>query len=503
MRHGLDDVRGGFDVACDAVVVGSGAGGAVAALNLANAGLDTVIVEAGPEVRPEDMTRDAPRFLARYFWEGGLRLIGGTTQSPSLQARCLGGGTVVNSAIMLKLPAWVRKEWRQDTGVEWFEGPELDAAYDRIFARCRVAPTPMAVMGRRNLIARDAIEGASGIVGGPLPRAVAGCEGCSDCLTGCANGHKQSVDRSYLPDAEQHGLQVYTCSHVERVVTEGARAVGVVGRVVDPRGRVSLSRFRVRAKLVVLAAGTMHTPVILQQSRINPRGRVGATMFCHIGGGVVGIMDQVVDPWVGATQGWGAISKDVKGLKFEGLWASPSVLMVRWGDVGRPFLERLHEVKHAAVVAIVYRGDVSGSVKASRSGAPRMRLWIPEKNVEPVMRGMKLAADSLLGAGARYVHTGLPGVVDEMRSAADTESLLSPRLTAKHLVMTLNHTFGSCRMTTDDSGPVDPSGKVRGVENLYVCDASVFPSPSAVNPQATIMAIADITSRKIGELAAS
>ncbi len=500
MIHDLDDLRHGFDVECDAVVVGSGAGGAVAALNLATAGQRVVVLEAGPRVRYEDMTRNAPMFLARHFWDGGLRLIGGTTQSPSLQARCLGGGTVVNSAIMLKLPDWVRQEWSSETGIDLFTAPELEAAYERVFARCKVAPTPMAVLGRRNLIVRDAIEGKLGLPGYPLPRAVQGCDGCSDCLTGCVGGRKQSVDRSYLPTAEQHGAEVYTHAEVDRIVTRGARAIGVEGSVIDPCGYRKLARFKVHAKTVILAAGTMQTPVVLQRSGINPGGKVGATMFCHIGGGMVGIMDEVVDPWVGATQGWGAISKDIKGLKYEGLWASPSVLMVRWGDVGMPFVERLHEVKHATVIALVYRGNVHGRVKAKRNGSPSMRLWIDDSNVDPIARGMKAAADALLQVGARYVHTGLPGVVDEMRSEKDTASLLSPRLRAKHLNMTMNHTFGSCRMTGDDSGPVEPDGKVRGIESLYICDASVFPSPSAVNPQATIMALSDITSRRLADL---
>jgi len=500
MRHGLDDVRGGLDVDADVVVVGSGPGGAVAALNLARAGMRVVVLEAGPEVRAEDMIRDTPRFLARSFWEGGLRIILGTAPSPTMHARCLGGGSVVNSAIMLPLPKWVREEWRAESGVAHFDAPELDAAYARVFARCRVAPTPESVFGRRNFLVREAIEGVVGEKGGGLPRAVAGCEASSDCLTGCGAGHKQSVDRVYLPDAERAGAEVYTHCQVDRILMQGRRALGVEGDVVEMPGWRKRSRFRVRAERVVLAAGTMHTPVLLQQSGINPRGLVGATLFCHIGGGLVGIMDEVVDPWVGATQGWGAISQQIRGLKYEGLWASPSVLMVRWGDVGRRFVERLGEVKHAVVIACVYRGDVHGTVKATRSGDPSMRLWIPEHNVAPVMRGMKHAADALLTLGARYVHTGLVSVKDELRNAADTEGLLSPRVQAKHMTMTMNHTFGSCRMTADERGPVDADGKLRGVEGIWLCDASVFPSPSGVNPQATIMALSDITSRKLAGL---
>ena len=145
--QGIEDVRRGFDVTADAVVVGSGAGGAVVAANLARAGLRTVLVEAGPELRPDDMGGDAPRFMARYFWEGGLRTIGGTTEIPTLQGRCLGGSTVVNSAIMMELPQWVRRAWREETGLDLFTGPLLDAAYARVFARTRVAPTPMTVLG--------------------------------------------------------------------------------------------------------------------------------------------------------------------------------------------------------------------------------------------------------------------------------------------------------------------------------------------------------------------
>jgi choline dehydrogenase-like flavoprotein len=495
----FEDVRRGFDVDADVVVVGSGAGGAVAAANLARAGLRTVVVEAGPRIEPADMGQEAPRFMARYFWEGGLRTLDGTTHIPTLQARCLGGSTVVNSAIMLALPDWVRRAWQAETGLELFTAPALDAAYARVFARTRVAPTPMAVLGKRNLVVRDALT-AIGMKSGPLPRAVVDCEGCAECFTGCASGRKQSLDRSYVADAVDDGARVFTCSHVDRVLLRGGRAEGVEGRVVDPDGFRDVARFRVRAKRVVLAAGVLHTPVVLQKSGVFAGGAVGGTLFSHIGGGMVGIMEDVVEPWTGATQGWGAMSEEIPGMKYECLWAPLSVLMVRWGDVGHEFLRRLHEVKHATVIATVYRARVHGRVRARRDGMPSMQLFIPDEEARTVFRGLKIGADALLRVGARYVHTGIPGAIDEMRSTKDTESLLAPKLGATHLQMSATHVFGSCRMSKD-GGAVDENGRVRGVDGVYIADASVFPSPSAVNPQATIMALSDVISRRLGDMA--
>jgi choline dehydrogenase-like flavoprotein len=279
----------------------------------------------------------------------------------------------------------------------------------------------------------------------------------------------------------------------------GRRAVGVSGTVIDPNGFRRLAPFRVRARYVILAAGVLHTPVILQNSHVTANGAVGGTLFSHIGGGMVGIMDEVVDPWVGATQGVGAMSDEIPGMKYECLWAPPSVLMVRWGDIGHHFLRRLDEVKHATVIATVYRAPVRGRVRAKRNGMPSMQLYIPDDAARTVFRGLKIGADALLSVGARYVHTGVPGVVDEMRSATDTESLLSPRLRARHLQMSATHVFGSCRMSRID-GAVDEHGAVKGTESLYVADASLFPSPSAVNPQATIMALSDLISRRLAEL---
>jgi len=130
---------------------------------------------------------------------------------------------------------------------------------------------------------------------------------------------------------------------------------------------------------------------------------------------------------------------------------------------------------------------------------PHAQLFIPDDEARTVFRGLKIGADALLDVGARYVHTGVPGVVDEMKSKRDTESLLLPNLGARNLQMSATHVFGSCRMSAHD-GAVDETGRVLGTRGLYIADASIFPSPSAVNPQATIMALSDLISRRLGEL---
>ncbi len=398
---------------------------------------------------------------------------------------------------MLPLPGWVRAEWQSLSGISLFLRPEFDAAYARVFSRLGVGPTPLGVMGRKSLLVRDVLD-SLGIENGPLMRAVRDCNGCGECLTGCPDERKQSMDRTYLLDALVDGADIYTCCHVDRVVMSSNRALGVTGHVSDPMSGDKLGKFTVRAPRVVLSAGAAHTPVILLQSGIKAQGTVGGSLYAHIGGAVVGVMDQLVEPWRGATQGWGALSSEIRGLKYESLWAPPSMLLVKWGGVGRQWFEDVQDVRNAVIISCIYKADVRGSVAVKHSGMPDMRLWISDGDAHTVNRGLRTAALGLLDIGARYVMSGVPGAVTKMRSKADADSLLDTSLRAEGLQNTLTHIFGSCPMHTQaGKGTVDESGKVHGTEGLYICDGSIFPEASAVNPQATIMALCDVISRRL------
>lgn len=497
MIHDLAAVRGGFDVDADVCVIGSGAGGAVAAAVLARSGLRVAVLEAGPEVRPRDMTRDATAFLSKYYWEGGLRLLRGSGAWPVMSGRALGGSTVVNSAILFRLPDFVRREWVEDDGLAHLRGDALDRAYDEVFTKLSVAPTPPEALGPRNLVTRDVLRRA-GLDAKPLPRAVKDCKATGDCLTGCSNGAKQSVDRVYVPEAVAHGAHVFTCAHVDRIVVRGSRAEAVEGRVIDPDTHEVTARFRVRAPRVVVAAGTMHTPVILKKSGVTVGGRVGGTFQAHVSAFAVGVMDRVIDPWVGATQGYGAFSDRVPGLKFEALWAPTPLIGTEWGPTGPGMYAQLLDYKRALMIPLVYRTNVTGRVGLRFDGMPDTVLHVPNEAVWTMLGEVKRIADAMLDEGAEYVYCGVHGLPERLRTKADTEALLSRRFRPRDLTMTCNHTFGSCRMSADPRRRVvGLDGKIDGLDNVWLADASVFPSPTAVNPQATVMATAMLTAEGI------
>jgi choline dehydrogenase-like flavoprotein len=491
-------VPGGFDVRCDVVVVGSGAGGAVAALNLVDAGMKVVVIEAGPELVNKNMTRNAPEFLTKYLWDSGMRFVRGNAYHPTMQGKVIGGSTKINSAIMFKLHEEIKNQWAEKDGLCFLKNNLIDASFKRIFKKTSVSRTPMAVMGKRNLIVRDVLK-KIGLKGKPLLRAVKNCDGCGDCLTGCFKDKKQSVDRTYLKDALAKGISIFSCCQVTEILTKGNKVCGVKGYMIRQNNNKN-NKFRISAPLVILAAGCANTPVILLNSKITAGKTVGKSFYAHIGGAAVGFMKELVNPWIGATQGWGAFDSKIPGLKYESLWAPESLITGKWGGFGAGLLKQLPDLKHAVVISVLYKGNVTGCIKAASGFSPDMKLKIPKTEIHVIMRALKQVCHGFLKCGAKYIFTGVRGVKDEIRTADDCEALLNPKIDARSYTMTLNHIFGSCPMGANrNTSSVHLSGKVRGVEGLYICDASIFPGPCGVNPQATVMALSDLITRRLGE----
>jgi choline dehydrogenase-like flavoprotein len=493
---------GDFQLETDVVVVGSGPGGAVVAKELAEAGRRVVLVEEGPPFTPADFELDSAISMARTMRESGLRTTLGTVM-PTMQAICLGGGSLVNSAICVRPPGFVLDEWCERHALRHTTRADLDPHFDAVADFLGIAPTPEAVQGRRNLLFREGCQ-ALGIGCEPIPRNVRGCRGSGECFTGCRSRAKQSMDVSYVPAAVAKGALVLSSARVEAVRSDGPRATGVEGRIAEPFTGRSGHRFRIDARAVVLAAGCMATPLLLHKSGdlANRSGQVGENLRFHPGVAITGFFEERVDPVFGATQGYQSLDFLRRGFKLETLWAPPGVLAVRMPGSGLDLKRRLARAPHAAVWdAIGSCNRSTGRVRPRRRGLDPRLLWRLHPDDVPMLTdALGVLAEIFFAAGAHTIIPGVGGIPAELHSLEEAQILRKHAFHPSDFVTGGNHAFCTTRMDGDPArGVVDELGRCHDMENLYVADTGVFPRCPGVNPMYTVMALAHRTAQAVAQ----
>jgi choline dehydrogenase-like flavoprotein len=489
-----------FSEDVDVVVVGSGPAGAVAAKELVDAGLRVALVEEGPPFTPQDFEIDGAISMARTMREGGLRMTQGTVM-PTMQGIALGGGSLVNSAICNKAPDFVLDDWCAKFDLEHTTLADLDPHYDAVGEFLGIAPTPENVQGRRNLLFKQGCD-ALGYSSEPVLRNVKGCRGSGECFTGCRTRAKQSMDVSYVPAAIRGGALVLTSARVESVLNDGTKATGVAGRVVAPFTGKASHRFRINARAVVLAAGCMATPVLLEKSGklANRSGQVGENLQFHPGVAIMGVFPEEVHPAFGATQGYQSKNFLRDGYKLETLWAPPSVLAVRLPGSGMTFKNRLADFARSAIWdAIATCNRSIGRVRTrSRSMNPSLAWRLHPKDVRILTKALWTLSEIFFAAGARSVVSGVNGIPDEFFSLDEARMLTEHPLRDRDLVIGGNHAFCTTRMHGNPArGVVDEYGRCHDIRNLYIADTGVFPQCPSVNPMWTAMALAHRTALRI------
>jgi choline dehydrogenase-like flavoprotein len=477
----------------DVIVVGSGAGGATAAVKLARAGLRVGIVEAGAWRAPQDYPSSAYGSMRDLMDAWGATMATGRAFWPIVQARCVGGTTVINSAICVRTPADVFARWERETGISAKDmGSRIWAHEDALATELSVSDSGQVVgLGRSS---RLAMKGATalGVPSEHTHRYAKDCAGSGQCLQGCHEGKKQSLNVTFVPEVLERGGEVYSCAPVSDVIFEGKRAVGVRGRYLHPQTREKGAHFTLRAKLgVVVAASVTKSCELLRRSGVKNK-MLGEGFRSHPGTGVFGVYDEPVDMNLGTTQGWASIAyRDNPGLKLETLSIPPELVASRLSGGGLELMERLSEYRHLAMWCHAVRAESVGRISHGLLGT-QIHYTLDKADMERFRRGMWLLAQMHVAAGAKAVIPGIAGFSFKLE-ANEIDQLLDAPLDPRHYVAVLSHLFGGCVMGSDPRrSVVDGSGRVHGYEGLVVADASVIPTNLGVNPQHTIMGLASV-----------
>jgi choline dehydrogenase-like flavoprotein len=488
-----DPASSGEEEECDVVIVGSGAGGAVAAATLAEAGLDVIVLEAGESFNRGSYPDEPLEAIARLYRDGGLTIAEGRPSIPIPVARTVGGTTVVNSGTCFRAPEPLLAEWRQRFGIDW--ATDLESEFAAAEELLRVTPVDVERMGRNGQLA---MEGAAaiGASGGPISRNAGNCVQCSSCPFGCKIDAKRGMHVSYLPRAVAAGARLRAGVEARRVLTENGRATGVhcLTTADGPQSRhihgfEARRPYAVRARrATIIAGGALGTPELLLRSGLGGP-HVGHNLHIHPACWVGARYEEEVRGWDGVMQSYYIDQWEPQRLLLEATF-TPLAFGGAWlPGAGREHQRSMLEFGNVGSIGVHLSDESSGRVALAGNGSLRARYKLTQDDADRLVFGIARAAQIHFAAGATEVYLNIA------RAGTLTPEKL-PDFEATHfnpseLRLEAFHPMGTARIGNESEGVCTPDGSIHGIGALYVTDASLFPTSLGVNPMMTVIAFAN------------
>jgi choline dehydrogenase-like flavoprotein len=543
----------------DVIIIGSGAGGSVAALNLTKIGLTVLVLEKGPYTPPEFISNLEADAMDKYYENHGL-LTTNDGNITLLAGSTLGGATTINWGCCIDTPDFVLEEWAQKYGLVQFQKKidssqmsEFDVSLQAIKDRLGVRSDEFIkdVFKRNDRAVKDGNEPPNNIANTHL---YTGCKSLNYKVegTGCnlkkpeqdsagytcfsdRDGNKQSSVITFLKDASSTGkLFIMDDCHVERILTlsckeskKGKKAIGVSVRIKDG------DSFQIKVKRhVILSAGSINTPCVLLRSGFKNK-HIGKHLHLHPVCATVGVFrektetkqfkrtDGTISSFLKAPMT--VVCKEFEhihnnyGPKIE-VPSSHTGLAAAGTHWINPydFKNKMLEISNTVPLIILQRDQSEGTISIGLDRKPSISYEINEEDEESMMTGILGTLEILLAADSDYIFTGHNNDVGLNAKDVQMESKdimdrikhekvihymqkVKDRGLGKHRIgMFSAHQMGSCRMgISSEVSSVDENGELWECDDVFVLDASIFPSASGANPMMTVYALSHMLSSRL------
>jgi choline dehydrogenase-like flavoprotein len=489
----------------DVCVIGSGAGGAVAAAELARGGRSVVVLEQGHHWTRADFTQREDEMLPRLFEEAGMR----QTSDGSitlLQGRNVGGSTVHNLCYCFRTPGPILRLWRDEHGLDGFTPEALEPSFARVEQGLGVTQIRDDEVNALNRIVRAGAEklGYSGFV---TKHNRKGCVQAGYCILGCSYDAKQSMLVTYVPAADAAGARIYANARAERIEASGGRVRRVLGSVVDHDGN-PLAAIEVTAPVVVLAAGAVASPDLLLRSGLsNSSDQVGRNLHLHPSIMLAGIFDEPIHAYRGIPQSYyidAFIDLETdphSGYVLMPIAGFPVLTAASLPGFGREHYRFMRDFSRTAGLLVLLHDQSAGRVSSGASlSRPRIEYALEAGDLRQLGEGLVHCAEVLFAGGARRVVVPYWRDPLVLERGDDPRRILARGLRQGEIPIASTHPQSTCRMGADPaSSVVGAFGECHDVRGLFVADMSVFPTSLGAPPQITTAALADRTAHHILE----
>ena len=480
------EASGAQTLTCDIAIIGSGAGGSIAALSLAEAGFSVVLLEKGFFLGKGFIPKTLADAVAQTYEENGFRTTRGVSPMPVAGGTGLGGSTLVNSAICFRTPEDTLDRWNDLSKGAFSDRDAFYSVQDEIWKFLNIHETPDPLLSGNDIAHKKASQRLNWIEGN-IHRNTPGCGGCGRCNAICSISGKNSLDRVALPRAYRAGAQIYTGAHVEHLDEHT-----VSGKLYS-RERELVGQFTVKAQSIIVAAGSIGTPQLLLNSGFGSRNtQIGKGLHLHPVMNISAMLPKAAYK-PGSTQGHFSDQFVNERVLLE---SNPVIAGVffqsfpLYADTAKRMLNASQFVSTGGLV----RDITEGTVLASK-GRAHISYDISQADRAPILTAMRKGAQLWLeGADATEIALPIFGA-PTCKNMKEVAQVVHDNLPLERVIGYSSHPQASCRI----GRALDEKGKLRGSQSIYVMDASALPSNVGRNPQVSIMTTVRLLSQRFAQ----
>jgi choline dehydrogenase-like flavoprotein len=504
-----NDIKKSEIVTPDVCIVGSGAAGAILAWELAARNHTVVVLEKGGYYRRKndeinDFTQKEDEMIPALYKNAGLQFAIPAGIAIA-QGSCVGGSTVVNDAVCFRTPDDVLKEWEEKYKIENISSSYMDKYFDRVEERISVCKVQPHEINKNNQVLQEGCA-ALGWDAHPNERNCKHCKQCGLCHLGCYYGTKQSMLETYIHDIEenyQKAVTIYANCQAQKIIVSGNRVSGVKGEITGNNGRKFM--LSVKPKVLIISAGAISSSELLLKSGLNRNELVGKYISLHPSPAIIGDFNYEINghqgiPFAYHCSEFSILKTHRPGYMIESVFLPPYQFTLSLPTFQYEHKEMMHNYNHYAMAGILLQDEPSGYITLGGPIGSIINYELSENDSKTMIQGMKDAAKIFFAAG------GCRRVITSHRKktilySEDDFPLIDERGVGPwDINLGSAHPQGGNKMGgIRDECVVDSYCKFYEIENLFVCDASVFPTSIGVNPQITVMAIATRVAEHIGE----
>lgn len=455
----------------DAIIIGGGVSGSFIAERLQCEGVETLMLEGGKFFSRTTYPTKEIDANAQLYWSGGIEL-NKTADLAFLRPKVVGGGSIVNQALLDRFDEIALNDFYQTSKVPFFNLKDMDFWYGLAEKEFNLEYIPSEFRNNNALIFQEGFE-KNGYQYASLRRGQDNCryeEGndCIECLCGCRIDSKQSTPITVLKKALKRGLEIRT--QFEVIKLDYKKDFNIV----EGKNKYGLPE-TYRCRTLVMAAGAIGNSKILLRSGLKKKLQgLGENFYTHPQYMMLGFYDNKINAHKGPLQSLKSDDPNFRkaGFKLENVFGPPVAISLLINGFGKKHLSYMKRISQVGCIEVAIRDTNPGRITLNSKGKAIITKILNREDRKRKKKGIEAIENIFHSTGCKEIVKGDFGIG--------------------------LHLMGGCAIGVDDrKSVVNPDFQIHGFRNTYIADSSIFPNAPGINPELTIASLSKMAASKM------